>query len=244
MRMAPRTRAARKIASIVVAPLMLVPVTAIGLLTAGSATAQAPNEVTMTPENMFAPAMLEVPVGTEVTWTNASAGFHSVTGGDGAPDATSPIGDNPLESATATVKKLFDKPGTYPYFCKPHASVGMKGTIVVTAAGASPAAGSGSPAASGSATGAAGSVAPSGSGEATNSGAAQSQTASASPVAAGSGAPDENLGGPDAVALDERLSEKGKPLTTFRLGLWALTLGILLLGGAVYFITKSPRDEA
>ncbi len=89
-----------------------------------------PGTVTAMPENKFDPAELKVKVGDTVTWKNAG-GFHTVTGGDGSPDASSPIGDKPLSDPSATHQVTFDKPGTYPYFCQPHAALGMKGTIVV-----------------------------------------------------------------------------------------------------------------
>ncbi len=86
------------------------------------------NAVTGTSQNKFDPAKLTVKAGTEVTWT--LQGFHSVTGGkDGTPDGSSPIKS---ELGTPTYKVTFDKPGTYPYFCQPHFSLGMTGEIVVT----------------------------------------------------------------------------------------------------------------
>lgn len=90
------------------------------------------NEVKTSAEFKFMPAALQIKAGTEVTFTNAGGGPHSVTGGDGTPDASSPIGNNPLEAEGATVKVKFDKPGTYPFFCIPHQTLGMKGQIVVS----------------------------------------------------------------------------------------------------------------
>jgi plastocyanin len=87
-------------------------------------------EVAATVDNKFEPAKLEVKVGQEVTWTN-TGGAHTVTGGKDAPDPASPIGNNNLFDPNATVKKKFDKAGTYDYFCQPHLSVGMVGQIVV-----------------------------------------------------------------------------------------------------------------
>jgi plastocyanin len=90
-----------------------------------------PGTVTAMPENKFDPAELKVKVGETVTWKNAG-GFHTVTGGEpGKADPASPIGDKPLSDPSATHQVTFDKPGTYPYFCQPHGSLGMKGTIVV-----------------------------------------------------------------------------------------------------------------
>ncbi|HVE97718.1 MAG TPA: plastocyanin/azurin family copper-binding protein [Mycobacteriales bacterium] len=91
----------------------------------------APGEVIATGENKFEPAEIKVKVGDKVTWKNAG-GFHTVTGGEESVDPASPIGDKSLADATSTHEVTFDKPGTYPYFCQPHVSIGMKGTVVVT----------------------------------------------------------------------------------------------------------------
>lgn len=77
--------------------------------------------------NQFVPATLEVKVGDSVTWT--LDGAHSVTGGTGPQaDPASPMQS---QIGVPTYKVTFDKPGTYPYFCQPHFSLGMKGEIVV-----------------------------------------------------------------------------------------------------------------
>jgi len=99
-----------------------------------SAQAQTPSGVAATAANKFNPDSLTVPAGTKVTWTN-EGGFHSVVGGDGTEDPASPIGNNPLPDPSAKVEVTFDKPGTYKYYCEPHVSLGMKGEIIVTAAG-------------------------------------------------------------------------------------------------------------
>jgi plastocyanin len=85
------------------------------------------NAVKGTPDNKFDPASLEVKVGTKVTWT--LEGVHSVNGGtDGKPDPASPMQS---QIGVPSYEVTFDKPGTYPYFCLPHFSLGMKGEIVV-----------------------------------------------------------------------------------------------------------------
>jgi plastocyanin len=86
-------------------------------------------EVKGTIGNAFEPAKLEIKAGDTVTWT--LDGAHSVTGGTdgtGKPDPASPMKS---EIGVPTYKATFDKPGTYPYYCFPHFSVGMKGEIVV-----------------------------------------------------------------------------------------------------------------
>jgi plastocyanin len=95
----------------------------------GSASASAGgNAVKATAENKFDPATIEVKVGDEVTWT--ADGVHSVNGGStGTQDPASPIKGSEIGFKTYKVK--FDKAGTYPYFCLPHFSLGMKGEVVV-----------------------------------------------------------------------------------------------------------------
>jgi plastocyanin len=39
--------------------------------------------------------------------------------------------DHPVAAKGETYDRLFDRPGTYPYFCRPHAET-MQGTIEVT----------------------------------------------------------------------------------------------------------------
>jgi plastocyanin len=101
---------------------------------AGDSSPAAPgaaNEIKAVIESKFVPDTLEVKAGTEVTFVDAG-GVHSVTGGTDAPDPTSPIGNHPLNAEGDSVKVVFDKPGTYPFFCIPHQSLGMKGQIVVS----------------------------------------------------------------------------------------------------------------
>jgi plastocyanin len=72
-------------------------------------------------DNRFTPAAIQVPAGTEVTWTFKD-GFipHDVVG-DG------------FSSGDPRRKGTFDRPGTYAYHCTVHD--GMTGRVVVTAAG-------------------------------------------------------------------------------------------------------------
>jgi plastocyanin len=98
----------------------------------GSSSAPAPggNEVTTdTGAIKFVPATLTVKKGTKVTWT-ADQSQHSVTSGEaGKQDKSGPM-NSPIGFTTYSV--TFTKPGTYKYFCIPHASLGMVGEIVVT----------------------------------------------------------------------------------------------------------------
>jgi plastocyanin len=124
--------------------------------------------VTATGGLKFDPPTITVAVGGKVTWTNGSATYHTVTGGDTAPDPASPINGVLDAQQGKTYSVTFTKAGTYQYFCQPHLSVGMKGTVVVgTAATASPSAtaslaptGASVPPASASASASVGDVAP------------------------------------------------------------------------------------
>jgi plastocyanin len=70
----------------------------------------------------FAPAVLTVPVGTQVTWTNRDDIPHNVV----TDDAT--IKSKVLDT-DEKFSFTFGKPGTYSYFCSIHPK--MKGTVVV-----------------------------------------------------------------------------------------------------------------
>jgi plastocyanin len=85
--------------------------------------ATAPSAVTI--DNFaFAPAMLTVPPGTTVTWTNKDEEPHTVMSADAGQTFKSPALDTD-DKFTFT----FDKPGTYKYFCSIHPH--MAATIVV-----------------------------------------------------------------------------------------------------------------
>lgn len=101
-----------------------------GATPSASATAKAGNKVHGTIDNKFEPATLTVKKGTKVTFT--ADGFHSANSGDVTKSQVDPKGpiQAPMGYKTHTV--TFTKPGTYPYFCQPHASLGMAGEIVVT----------------------------------------------------------------------------------------------------------------
>ncbi len=77
---------------------------------------------------MFAPATVTVKVGDTVRWT--FNGFHNVVSGAEC------MGDGKFTSglpmAVTTFDHTFTEAGTFPYFCQPHCSSGMKGTVTVT----------------------------------------------------------------------------------------------------------------
>lgn len=74
----------------------------------------------------FSPNDLTIPAGTLVTWRNQAAIVHTVT-----PDGHGEWNRVEMTSADQTFSHRFETPGTYPYFCEPHRSVGMTGVIRV-----------------------------------------------------------------------------------------------------------------
>ncbi len=72
----------------------------------------------------FSPATITVPVGTTITWKNASNMPHTSTSDNGVWDT-----GNIAAGASATTK--FSTAGTFPYHCTYHVALGMVGTVVV-----------------------------------------------------------------------------------------------------------------
>jgi plastocyanin len=88
----------------------------------------------------FDPSSLTVPRGTTVTWRNTSQLVHTVTDDPAkaatATDAQLPAGVQSWDSGDLnpgqSYSHLFDTPGTYKYFCQPHETAGMLGTVIVS----------------------------------------------------------------------------------------------------------------
>jgi len=74
-------------------------------------------------EYTYAPQVVQVPVGTTVTWRNDGSVIHTATAGDTSWDT----GDIPGGGGTASVK--FDSAGTWTYNCTPHPW--MLGRVIV-----------------------------------------------------------------------------------------------------------------
>ncbi len=94
---------------------------------AQSANAQSPvltNQVNMPPSYLFDPAVIQVKVGTTVTWTNKDNFTHDVHLLGDINWLSKPL--RPGESASYT----FTKAETVPYVCDFHAQV-MKGQVIV-----------------------------------------------------------------------------------------------------------------
>lgn len=74
---------------------------------------------------VFDPDSVMIEPGTTVRWVNDSGLFHTVT-----PDGHTEWSHQDLSNGT-TFEHTFDVEGTFPYYCQPHQSQGMTGTIVV-----------------------------------------------------------------------------------------------------------------
>ena len=85
----------------------------------------------------FTPAHLTIHVGDTVRWVWATGGHNVVSGTDGTADdqfcspSDSNCVDAPLLNAGTTYHHTFASPGTSPYYCSAHFSLGMTGTITV-----------------------------------------------------------------------------------------------------------------
>lgn len=81
--------------------------------------------------NRFDPPSVKIKVGQTVRWT-WSGGTHNVVSGAECPPAP---GDGKFKSGAPTAGGTFDKKfetaGTFPYYCEPHCSMGMKGEVIV-----------------------------------------------------------------------------------------------------------------
>ena len=80
----------------------------------------------LTGDLRFVPANVEIAVGTTVTWENESNLFHTIT-----PDGHEEWERQTMSSTGETFEHTFNTAGTFDYFCEPHQSDGMLGTITV-----------------------------------------------------------------------------------------------------------------
>ncbi|MBN1236975.1 MAG: PQQ-dependent sugar dehydrogenase [Gammaproteobacteria bacterium] len=99
--------------------------------------------VEMTTTLQFAPQLVEITVGETVEWRNVSPVVHTVTADPALANDPSfvslPEEAEPFDSGAiapdGTFSQTFTVAGTYEYFCVPHQSAGMRGTVVVSAEG-------------------------------------------------------------------------------------------------------------
>src|SRR5918993_6086940 len=109
--------------------LQLATVSLVALLAfAPAAWAQGQEEVTVRMEdNFFAPANITVEPGTTVTWVQSGDNPHTTTSYDGLWDSGMIEG-----GSGGTFSFTFEEPGRYDYFCIPHESLGMVGSVTVS----------------------------------------------------------------------------------------------------------------
>jgi plastocyanin len=102
--------------------------------------AQSPATVVrMTGDKSFEPKTITVKPGDTVVWKNVSDMVHTVTDipaqaitkDDAALPANAKEFDSGLIQPGKDYSHTFTVPGTYKYFCVPHETVGMVGTVVV-----------------------------------------------------------------------------------------------------------------
>ncbi len=118
--------------------------------TATATQTAAPEEtVDMTDNLKYDPASLTIPVGTTVVWENVGSVGHSVTAyEDNIPDGADYWSSGGFDTEAAakegypsqgdvgegdTYEHTFETAGTHAYYCIPHETAGMKGTIAVEA---------------------------------------------------------------------------------------------------------------
>src|SRR5829696_7834859 len=97
------------------------------LVFAPAAWAQGQDVTVRMEDNFFAPADITVEPGTTVTWVQSGNNGHTTTSYDGLWDSGMIEG-----GSGGTFSFTFEEPGTYDYFCIPHESLGMIGSVTVT----------------------------------------------------------------------------------------------------------------
>jgi plastocyanin len=97
------------------------------LVFAPSAWAQGQEVTVRMEDNFFDPANITVEPGTTVTWVQSGDNPHTTTSYDGLWDSGMIEG-----GSGGTFSFTFEEPGTFDYFCIPHESLGMIGSVTVT----------------------------------------------------------------------------------------------------------------
>ena len=94
--------------------------------------AKSKTKVVAVRDDFYKPATLKIKKGTTVRWTNASSVQHTVTSGASSQllDKPGAVFDAPLAPG-GTFQFTFNQVGVYPYFCRFHEGMGMKGRVKV-----------------------------------------------------------------------------------------------------------------
>ena len=103
---------------------------------AANQTASSGNQVNISPGSsspsnakFFEPVVLNVPVGTTVSWKNSDSTLHTVTSGIAESGTSGTLFDSSYLAAGKTFQYTFSKAGTFDYFCELHPF--MKGQVMV-----------------------------------------------------------------------------------------------------------------
>src|SRR5215204_1353893 len=99
------------------------------LVFAPAASAQGQNVTVSMEDNYFDQANITVEPGTTVTWVHNGQNPHTTTSYDGLWDSGIIEG-----GSGGTFSFTFEEPGTYGYYCIPHESMGMIGSVTVSGA--------------------------------------------------------------------------------------------------------------
>ncbi|AGN01108.1 plastocyanin [Salinarchaeum sp. Harcht-Bsk1] len=116
-----------------------------GAAATGSAAAQSQEIMAGTGDAplAFSPDSVTVEPGTTVTWSWGTDGHNIVV--DSQPDGANWEGHTTVENTGFEYQHTFEVEGTYEYYCEPHLSAGMEGTIEVAAGGGGGGGGSSGP---------------------------------------------------------------------------------------------------
>src|SRR5215212_5040298 len=110
--------------------LQLVTLSLVALLVfAPSAWSQGQEVTVRMEDNFFDQANITVEPGTTVTWVQSGNNAHTTTSYDGLWDSGMIEG-----GSGGTFSFTFEEPGTYDYYCIPHESMGMIGSVTVSGA--------------------------------------------------------------------------------------------------------------
>lgn len=89
--------------------------------------------VVTTPNAVFTPQHVMIPIGDTIEWRKSTFFGHTVASGTGSGDTNvGTLFDAPLEGPGARFWYTFnDTAGVYPYFCRVHELMLMNGTVTV-----------------------------------------------------------------------------------------------------------------
>ena len=92
-------------------------------------------------DRSFSPSLVVINTGDTVRWNFKSSGHNVVSGNNCVNDnqfcspSDANCSSNPTGLAGTSYSHTFNSPGTFNYFCRPHCSEGMTGTVIVQAGG-------------------------------------------------------------------------------------------------------------